>query len=189
MVFDYRGEGVLYLADRSRDGRYALVGKAERNGRAALIAPVDGGEPTLVAQGIQLGGARLSPDGRWLAYVMARTGQPQVFVAPLPATGDEWQVSSAGGNMPQWRGDGRELFYMAPDGLMMSTSVTLTPRFDFSAPKALFRTGLVADQFEQRFAVTGDGSRFLMNLLRDGDKAATTTTLQVLLNWPQGLAR
>ena len=189
VVFDYRGEGVLYLADRSRDGRYALVGKAERNGRAALIAPVDGGEPTLVAQGIQLGGARLSPDGRWLAYVMARTGQPQVFVAPLPATGDEWQVSSAGGNMPQWRGDGRELFYMTPDGLMMSTSVTLTPRFDFSAPKALFRTGLVADQFEQRFAVTGDGSRFLMNLLRDGDKAATTTILQVLLNWPQGLAR
>ena len=100
VVFDYRGEGVLYLADRSRDGRYALVGKAERNGRAALIAPVDGGEPTLVAQGIQLGGARLSPDGRWLAYVMARTSQPQVFVAPLPATGDEWQVSSAGGNMP-----------------------------------------------------------------------------------------
>ena len=53
----------------------------------------------------------------------------------------------------------------------------------------LFKTGLVADQFEQRFAVTGDGSRFLVNLLRDGDKAATTTTLQVLLNWPQGLAR
>ena len=72
---------------------------------------------------------------------------------------------------------------------MMSTSTTLSPRFDFSAPKALFNTGLVADQFDQRFAVTGDGSRFLVNLLRDGDKAATTTTLQVLLNWPQGLAR
>ena len=71
-------------------------------------------------------------------------------MAPIPASGEELQVSPAGGTMPQWRADGRELFYIAPDESMMSTSTTLSPRFDFSAPKALFNTGLVADQFDQR---------------------------------------
>jgi hypothetical protein len=72
---------------------------------------------------------------------------------------------------------------------MMSTSVTTTPRFDSSSPQPLFKTGLVADQFSQRFAATADGRRFLFNLFPEGDKPAATTTVHVVLNWAEGLAR
>jgi hypothetical protein len=36
---------------------------------------------------------------------------------------------------------------------------------------------------------TADGQRFLLNALREGDQAATTTTLEVVLNWAADLTR
>ena len=112
-----------------------------------------------------------------------------MYVSPIPQTGEQWQISASGGEHPQWRGDGRELFFIAPDGSVMSASVTPGAKFDFAAPRLLFKTGLTADQFAQRFVATADGNRFLFNMLPEGDKAATTTTLQVVLNWTNRLAR
>jgi hypothetical protein len=55
------------------------------------------------------------------------SGQLQVYASPIPATGEQWQLSSSGGEHLQWRGDGRELFFMAPDGSMMpSRSIDLS---------------------------------------------------------------
>lgn len=56
---------------------------------------------------------RFSPDGHGIAYTSDETGTPEVYVQPFPTTGAKWQVSSMGGSDPQWRGDGRELFYVA----------------------------------------------------------------------------
>ena len=188
-MFDYQGEGVLYLAEAS-DGKSALIGIAERNGRFVQLVPMAGGAPTVVVEGrVSLVTARVSPDGRWLAFTSTKSGQPQVYVSPIPASGEQWQVSASGGEHPQWRGDGRELFYIAPDGSMMSTSITADSKFDFTAPRVLFKTGLIADEFSQRFVATADGNRFLFNMLPEGDKAAPTTTLRVILNWADGLAR
>jgi Tol biopolymer transport system component len=189
-VFDYRGEGVVYLSDRSWDGLLTLVGIAERNRRIAQLVPRGGGEAVVVAEGaVGLATARVSPDGKWVAFSSRKSGRLEVYVSPIPASGDPLQVSSAGGDYPQWRGDGHELFYIAPDGSMMSTSITTTPRFDSSSPQPLFKTGLVADQFSQRFAATGDGRRFLFNMFPEGDKPPATTTVHVVLNWAEGLAR
>ena len=189
IVFDYRGEGVLYLADRSWDGKSIVISVAERNGRTVRLVPTDGGEPTVVGgSSLSPATARISPDGRWLAFASFQTSQPQVFVSPVPPTGEQWPVSASGGEHPQWRGDGRELFFVAPDGSLMSAAITPGPKFDFTAPRVLFKTGLT-DPAIQRFVATADGNRFLFNTLPEGDRAATTTTLQVMLNWTNGLAR
>jgi Tol biopolymer transport system component len=110
-VFDYRGEGVVYLSDRSWDGLLTLVGIAERNRRIAQLVPRGGGEAVVVAEGaLTLPTARVSPDGKWVAFSSRKSGRLQVYVSPIPASGDPLQVSSAGGDYPQWRGDGHELF-------------------------------------------------------------------------------
>ena len=189
-VFEYRGEGVVYLADRSWDGKSVLVSVAERTGRTVKLVPTDGGEPTVVGgETVSPATARISPDGRWLAFASYQTGQLQVYVSPIPPTGEQWPVSAAGGEHPQWRSDGRELFFIAPDGSIMSAAITPGPKPDVAAPRLLFKTGLTGDPASQRFVVTADGNRFLFNMLREGDRAATTTTLQVVLNWTNGLAR
>jgi len=54
---------------------------------------------------------RLSPDGKWMAYQSNESGRFEVFIRPFPTVGGKWQISNAGGGEPQWRGDGKELFY------------------------------------------------------------------------------
>ena len=56
---------------------------------------------------------RISPDGRWLAYVSTETGRSQVYVRALTGGRNRWPISTDGGVSPRWRHDGRELFYIA----------------------------------------------------------------------------
>ena len=189
-VFEYRGEGVLYLSDRTWDGRAVLVGVGARSSRNMQLVPADGGQPTVIREGrVAQMTARVSPDAKWLAFASDESGQMQVYVSPIPATGRQWQISAAGGEFPQWSGDGRELFFIAPDGSVMSAAITLAPAFDFSPPRLLFKTGLAAGELSQRFVATADGKHFIFNMLREGDRAATITTLRVLLNWTDGLTQ
>jgi eukaryotic-like serine/threonine-protein kinase len=57
----------------------------------------------------------ISPDGRYMAYVSNETGNADVYLQPLPPSGERWPVSKGGGWWPKWRGDGRELFFV--DGI------------------------------------------------------------------------
>lgn len=58
------------------------------------------------------GGARFSPDGRWLAYVSDVSGRPEVYVRSFTRADRQWPVSTAGGTQPVWSRDGREVFYL-----------------------------------------------------------------------------
>ena len=68
---------------------------------------------------------RISPDGRWIAYTSNESGVFDVFVTRFPQPGQKWPVSIAGGQLPTWRRDGRELFYLAPDGSLMAVPIVL----------------------------------------------------------------
>jgi dipeptidyl aminopeptidase/acylaminoacyl peptidase len=90
--------------------------------------------------------ARFSPDGRFLAYRSDETGRNEVFVrsidpsSGLPAADGKWQVSNQGAlGMVHWRGDGRELYYLAADGAVMAVEVTTTPAFKAGPEKLLFQ--------------------------------------------------
>jgi Tol biopolymer transport system component len=83
---------------------------------------------------------RFSPDGHWVAYVATDSGRPEVFVKPFAGAGEAVPVSSNGGGAPEWRGDGRELYYIAPDNRLISVPVTVTANtFKAGSPSALFR--------------------------------------------------
>jgi eukaryotic-like serine/threonine-protein kinase len=136
---------------------------------------------------------RVSPSGRWLAYVSNESGRSEVYVRPLEGGSRSWRVSTAGGVSPRWRRDGRELFYIATastmifgatvsDGRLMAVEVT-EPVGVFSAgiPKLLFPVQARGSQYE----VTRDGQRFLINT----GVGPTALPITVTLNWSRGLAR
>jgi eukaryotic-like serine/threonine-protein kinase len=64
--------------------------------------------------------ARFSPNGRWIAYQSDELGRYEVFVKSFPLSDTKWQISTGGGSLPRWRRDGKELFYLAADGELMS---------------------------------------------------------------------
>jgi serine/threonine-protein kinase len=66
-----------------------------------------------------------SPDGRWLAYSNAESGAYEVYVRAFPDNGRQVQVSNAGGIMPLWSRNGRELFYRTVDQRIMVASYSV----------------------------------------------------------------
>src|SRR5204863_9536000 len=75
--------------------------------------------PTPFRTGFPVGGGRVSPDGRYIAYQSGKTGKAEVYVDtfPTPASHPD-QISVAGGIQPRWRGDGKELYFVDGDQLM-----------------------------------------------------------------------
>ena len=138
--------------------------------------------------------ASVSPDGRWLAYESNSSGRFEIYVRPFPGVGDGlWQVSTGGGIQARWAHNGRELFYLAPDGALMA--VPVAPHGDaWSAgtPTKLF-DGHYYDgagtNVSWQYDVTADGQRFLMIKDSGGDQAAAPQNLIVVQNWFEELKR
>jgi serine/threonine protein kinase/Tol biopolymer transport system component len=121
--------------------------------------------------------ARVSPDGRWVAYVTDASGTSQVVVRPFPGPGGVIQVSIAGGSEPVWARDGRRLFYR--DGRhLIAASITTTPSIVVTGRKELFRDDyLFAQAPHANYDVSLDGTRFLMV------KSAGEPKLFVVYGW------
>jgi hypothetical protein len=117
-----------------------------------------------------------------------QTGSREVFVERMPeqiggpAAGTKRQVSIAGGAQPIWRADGREIFYLAADGKMMSVSVDSGPAsLKLGAPKPLFQTRLEFDSLGKPYDVSADGKRFL---LAQPLEESALVPITVIVNWP-----
>jgi Tol biopolymer transport system component len=132
----------------------------------------------------------LSPDGRWLAYISNETGAYEVYAESFPATGFKRQVSTQGGFEPQWRHDGKELFYMAPNQTLMAVGVASNPTtLDVSPPKALFATRIKWMEIQavaHHYAAAPDGQRFLVSSATDEARSVPVT---IVLNWSAALKR
>ena len=121
----------------------------------------------------------LSSDGRWIAYASNESGTYEVYVAPFPSPGVRTRVSVSGGQKPRWRGDGREIFYLAPDGMLMAVAMSGNgPNFDVGAAKALFQTR--ATTGNDPYDVTADGQRFLVN---SAIEDALSAPITVVVDW------
>jgi eukaryotic-like serine/threonine-protein kinase len=104
-------------------------------------------------------------------------------VTSFPEAHGKWQVSNAGGEQPRWRSDGKELFYLSPDGKMMAVPVTSVGNFDPGTPVALFQANpreLLATSEQFTYDVSEDGQKFLINTQM---KQTETVPMSVMLNW------
>ncbi|MFY9560484.1 MAG: protein kinase, partial [Terriglobales bacterium] len=166
--------------DWSRNGAYILFRKG--NELWYLSWPDRVIKPLLQRKGT-VRNAQFSPDGRWIAYASNETGSMEIYISAFPSADSKWQVSSAGGEEPRWRGDGKELFYVSAEGKMMAVAVKAGTRFAAGSPVALFQTHRrqpVSAQDVFSYDVSGDGQRFLIVTKVDEANAVAPS---VLLNW------
>jgi len=169
----------------SPDGR-ALILDSQNPGTGYDIAalPLDGERRLrpLLQTPANESGARLSPDGRWMAYESDDSGRSEVYVIPYPGPGVRWQVSNNGGSRPIWSGDGRELFFFDSGERLMVAGVETRPAFRTGLPKPLFDLTNARD-----YDIAPDGARFV--ILRSPETGGAPRPLAVVLGWFEDVTR
>lgn len=135
--------------------------------------------------------SRISPDARWIAYTTNESGSFQVVVQSFPDPNlGKWQISADGGVEPNWRHDGKELYYLAPDGKLMSVPIKADRTFEAGRPVPLFQTVLTVNRTrpdrDRRYDVTHDGQRFL--IVTPGNRSGAVP-VTVVVNWPSAFKK
>ena len=174
--------GAIEDLDWSPDGQTLLVAatdpETDRNMQLWAVRVDDGSTDLWLAVDGDVGDARFSPDGNWIAYSSDETGVPEVYVVSFPEAGRPMRVSTAGGSTPAWRADGRELFYLELTGALMAVDVDGTDSLEFSRTRELFHVTDGNPSGERtRYDVTPDGQRFLVS-------PRVPRSLRLVQQWP-----
>jgi eukaryotic-like serine/threonine-protein kinase len=173
------------LDDWSRDGRHIFYNlTAEGTRQDIWVLPLSGDRKPFpyIASPFDQSQARISPDGRWVAYTSDESGRSEVYVQSFPDPGGKWQVSNTGGSDPCWRGDGRELYYLSSDQKLMSMPTAPgAESFEVVIPQVLFPIRvLVPVGARNHYAATDDGQTFYSVAPMSGGSVGTTN---VVVHW------
>jgi dipeptidyl aminopeptidase/acylaminoacyl peptidase len=157
--------GGITPTDWSRDGKYIAYTSPEGIG----ILPLSGARtPFRFRESPVIDGhAHFSPDVQQVAFTSQESGTGrEVYVAPFPGKGPVRKVSVGGGTQPMWHPNGKELFFLAPDDGLMSVAVETGRTFTHEQPRKLFTVQVNQTiGLGNEYAVSKDGSRFLVNVL------------------------
>src|SRR5208282_1505365 len=141
-----------YPTSLSRDGHFLLYQASDpKTTKTDLwVLPLEGEKKPLPFLRTEFSNydGQFSPDGRWIAYVSDESGRNEIYVrtfspdsaAAASDTGGKWLISTGGGSGVRWRGDGKELYYLAPDRKVMAVEIAANLVFRAGVPKALFQT-------------------------------------------------
>jgi eukaryotic-like serine/threonine-protein kinase len=192
------GKLVVMLEQRPTTGNDLVLLRLDSTGPQTSTPPGAGsstGQKGLTSEPLVYSTAseihpEISPDGRWLAYTSGESGKNEVFVTTFPdVSGGKWQVSTDGGSRPAWSPAGGELFYVTPNGTMMSVPLEPGPVFKRRNPEKLFDwPSIGAPSPGRTYDVSRDGRRFLM--IKEGggsERRGETATIRVVLNWVEEL--
>ncbi|MEO8099324.1 MAG: hypothetical protein ABI811_16590 [Acidobacteriota bacterium] len=183
--------GVIFVREWTPDGRFLAISTGGVASDSWLL-PTDGTAQTrklmpLVKTQFSERGIRFSSDGKFFSYTSDESGRDEAYVRlfdPQTGTspGGQWMISKGGGVSPHWRADGKEMFYMTPQGAIMSVEIDQKQGFQPGLPKQLFKL-----PGEIRFwDSTRDGQKFLIPV-----PAATSNSApyNVIVNWTSTLKK
>jgi hypothetical protein len=185
-----------YSPSFSPDGKFIIYSQLNPKTNVDLYLVSTGGEKkieTFLQTNFIEAQPRVSPNGRWIAYISNETGQFEVYVQTFPvAGGGKVLLSVGGGSQPQWRADGRELYYYGPNRKLMALAVNGDgPTFTAGTAQPLFDirvTGASDQSFPGigYYTPTRNGARFLVPTIPE---APERQQINVILNWTADLKR
>ena len=150
-----------YTGDWSANGEYLVF---RRGGDIWGLRRREGADPIedfrVVGTEFDELSAQLSPDARFVSYTSNESGRYEVYVQPFPDGGRVWQVTN-GGVQARWRNDGKELFYVEGDTLIV-VAVTTRPAFSVGSATRLFEDKVAFIGRGQQYDVSADGDRFVV---------------------------
>lgn len=186
----FRGTFMKQPTDWSRDGRYLFFNGVSEGTKYDIwaVSTADRHAGPILDTVASEQYAALSPDGHWLAYNSDESGRHEVYVQQFDGissgTRKRWKVSTGGGGLARWRGDGKELFYLTPNGRVMSVMVRANGgALSFDAPVKLFQTRKLP-KYWNLYDVSADGQRFLVNTPLEW---ALSADIMVMTNWTEKL--
>jgi Tol biopolymer transport system component/predicted Ser/Thr protein kinase len=186
-------EAAENVEDWSRDGKYLIFNFGSGNHSALRVLPLAGDRKPVTYLDTKFASSegQFSPNGRWVAYYSNESGKPEVYVQgfsldPSQPRG-KWQVSTAGGELPRWSRDGKQLYYHFGTQFFAVDVKTDGPSFQAGVPKLLFETnavnstGIGSGRGGSPYGVSSDGKRFLV--LAATDAKAPSSPIDVVVNW------
>jgi len=187
-----------FNADFSRDGRYVVfhgpTGAATRNDVSYI--EMDGGagpfKPKIfLSTPAAESSPKLSPNGRFVAYISNESGRNEIYIRPFPAGEGRWQASVSGGTQPRWRSDGKELFYVENNTKMMALPVSTERTPTLGRPLPLFESAdlNVRGNVWPQYDVSADGQQFLTSAPMSDAATPAPERIHVVLNWYEEFRR
>jgi eukaryotic-like serine/threonine-protein kinase len=172
----------------SRDGRFLVYTSEDATDGDLWTVPLQGDrKPEVFLQtSFDEKSGVFSPDGRWIAYMSNATGRSEVYVRPFPVREGEFPISRDGGRNPRWREDGRELFFVSLDGMLMAARIETAKGLQATVPQALFDASSISLETNVYYDAARDGQRFLIPSRLNAPGFAPIT---VVLNWPETLRK
>jgi serine/threonine-protein kinase len=186
-VLDARG-GSLSVDSVSADGRYLGIsrsfpegetgGQASQASRMAVYDRVENREVEIPDNSDGNWGVTVSPDGRWVVYTSPASGEYQIYLQPVPPTGERFQVSRTGGaEEPRWSPDGKLIYYRSGQRIMV-VDVQGEPKLLLGEPR-VFYEGNFVNVGGRSFEISPDGTRALVILGSEN----TTRSIRMITGW------
>ncbi len=176
-------------SDWSRDGKHIIAAVRGEETRFDIwrLERTESGEwesHVFLETEFDEGEAKLSPDGRYIAYVSGESGQAEIYVQPFPSGGRKVTVSTNGGVQPRWSRDGSELFYVRDEGVtraLIAASVSTGSAFAVNSETRLFENIELGAATRPRYDVSLDGAKFLLRSIQLIE--GTDPAIRLVNNW------
>jgi Tol biopolymer transport system component len=174
---DWTPDGTRLVTHGDTGGSIQLT-PVSRDGSAAS-APIKPQQVFDETYGVDL--ARVSPDGKWVAYTSFESGRAEIALALFPSFANRRQITTGGGVQPLWRADSRELFFLATPQTLSAVDVSASG--DTGPVRTLFPTSINPASGSNNYAVGRDGQRFLIREPPTGGGQSQLESLYVVTNW------
>ena len=184
-------DAIEYPSAASPDGRYLVYERkmiSSESGFHLWVMPLtEEAKPFPIVQtAFDERNAAISSDGKWMAYESDESGRREVYITGFPGGGAKWQVSTAGGTIPKWRKDGKELFFLDNADNVVAVDVTVVGNaVRLGTPLTLFQA-VGTQRSAGAYDVTADGKKFLIN---SGNLKEGTEPFTLMQNWSAELKK
>lgn len=157
--------GAIGASEPAPDGRHLLIS----DGRQVIYREIgDTAKGTIAKGGVTIAteagasGARMSPDGKWVAYHSEEAGTFQIYVRPFPALNARYQISVDGGQAAVWSRDSKRLVYSAAGRALIAATIRTLPSFAIVRRDTLFAGQHEYATAHANYDLSPDGKQLLL---------------------------